>query len=156
MKRKKFYVIAHNIRSLYNVGSIFRTCDALGVAKLFLTGFTGTPKNFRLAKTSLGAEKTVPWEHCAQLRRLIKKLKAGGVTVAALENNVPGTIDLKKFKVRFPLALLVGEETRGIKINYLKMCDAVLEIPMAGQKESLNVAVAFGMAAYQILNKPYS
>jgi 23S rRNA (guanosine2251-2'-O)-methyltransferase len=145
-----FFVIAHNIRSLYNVGSIFRTCDALAVDKLYLTGYSGTPKNFRLAKTALGAENAVAWEHVSQLSRLLKKFKQEKVVVAALENNVPGTIDLKNFKPKFPLALLVGEETRGIKKNYLKMCDAVVEIPMRGKKESLNVSVAFGMAAYLI------
>jgi 23S rRNA (guanosine2251-2'-O)-methyltransferase len=147
---KEFFVIAHNIRSLYNVGALFRTCDALGIDKLYLTGYTGTPKNPRLSKTALGAEKTVPWESCTQLRRLIGKLKAGGVKVVALENNVPGTIDLAKFKPSFPLALIIGEETRGLKKNYLELCDSVVEIPMRGKKESLNVAVAFGMAVYQI------
>ncbi len=154
-----FFVIAHNIRSLYNVGSIFRTADALGVDKIFLTGYTGTPKNFRLAKTALGAEKVVAWEYQRQLKRVLDKLAspAGGLEqykfqVIALENNVHGAIPINKFRPKFPLALLLGEEVKGINKKYLELCDAIVEIPQRGQKESLNVSVAFGIAGYCICN----
>ncbi|MFA6549497.1 MAG: TrmH family RNA methyltransferase [Candidatus Margulisiibacteriota bacterium] len=169
MMSQKFFVIAHNIRSLYNVGSIFRTADAFGVDKIFLTGYTGTPKNPRLAKTALGAEKTVPWEYCKQLKRVFDrlgntrgrleqsltgdKLRQQGMQIVALENNVPNVIPLNKFKPHFPLALLLGEEVKGTKKDYLSLCDKIVEIPMQGQKESLNVSVAFGIAAYSLTNK---
>lgn len=151
-----FYLIAHNIRSLYNVGSFFRTADAFGVEKIFLTGYTGTPKNPRLGKTALGAEKIVPWEYNKRLKTVLDKLKRKKVSIIALENNVAGTIPLNKFKPEFPLALLLGEEVSGIKKNHLNSCDKIVEIPMRGKKESLNVAVALGIAAYYVKLKPKS
>jgi tRNA G18 (ribose-2'-O)-methylase SpoU len=163
-----FYVICHNIRSLYNVGSIFRTADAFGIDKIILTGYTGTPKNPRLAKTSLGAEKTVPWLFTKQLKRVIEKLKGEGLSIVALENNVPLTPPslrkrgeekkgekgkvLENFQPKFPIALLLGEEVKGIKQNFLKLCDEIVEIPMLGKKESLNVSVAAGIAMHHITN----
>ncbi|MCL5435782.1 MAG: TrmH family RNA methyltransferase [Patescibacteria group bacterium] len=147
-----FFLISHNIRSLYNVGSFFRTADAFGVTKIFLTGYTGTPKNFRLQKTALGAEKSVPWEYHRQLKRVFDKLRQQRVRVVALENNVPNTIPLTKFRPKFPLALLLGEEVRGIKKDYLGYCDNIVEIPMRGQKESLNVAVAAGIAIHYMMS----
>ena len=152
MKKRGFYVIAHNIRSLYNVGSIFRTAEAFGVDKIILSGYTGTPKNPRLQKTALGAEKLVPWEHHEQLKRVIEKLKKNKFQIVALENNVGKTTALEKFRPRFPLALILGEEVHGSKTSFLKMCDQIIEIPMHGQKESLNVSVAFGVAAHFIKN----
>ena len=161
MLQNTFYIICHNIRSLYNVGSIFRTSDAFGADKIILTGYTGTPKNPKLEKTALGAEKLVAWEYKKQLKRVIQKLKKKGFQIVALENNVPltlfpspargkGVIELNKFKPKFPLALLLGEEVKGTKPNYLKLCDKIIEIPMKGKKESLNVSVAFGIAVHHI------
>lgn len=155
MKKMKdnFFLIAHNIRSLYNVGSFFRTADALGIDKIFLTGYTGTPKNPRLTKTALGAEKTVAWEYHKQLKRVFGQLEQQQIGIVALENNVPGTIPLNEYKPKFPLALLVGEEVKGVDKKYLEYCSAVVEIPQTGKKESLNVAVALGIAAYHITHK---
>lgn len=150
---KDFFVIAHNIRSLYNVGSIFRTADAFGVTKIYLTGYTGAPQNpvqqKRIAKSALGAEKWVPWEYKKSAAGLIKDLKLKKVNIVALENNVK-TISILKFKPKFPLALVLGEEVKGIPKPILKLCDSAIEIPMFGKKESLNVSVAFGIAAYKI------
>ncbi|PIR96680.1 MAG: RNA methyltransferase [Candidatus Doudnabacteria bacterium CG10_big_fil_rev_8_21_14_0_10_41_10] len=150
MYKGLFYIISHNIRSLYNVGSIFRTADAFGVDKIILTGYTGTPKNFRLAKTALGAEKLVAWEYQKHLKRILDKLEQYHFQIVALENNVSGTISLNKFKPKFPCALLLGEEVKGIKKDYLKLCDKIVEIPMQGKKESLNVSVAAGIAMHYI------
>lgn len=154
---KSFFVIAHNIRSLYNVGSIFRTADACGVSKLFLTGFTGTPLQPKLAKVSLGAENFVPWEYVKSPVRLIKRLRQEfpKLIVYGLENNLPARYAkkvtyLNKLKPKFPSVLVLGEETNGIPKSLLPFCDSFIEIPMQGQKESLNVSVAFGVAAYQI------
>ncbi len=149
--------MAHNIRSLHNVGSIFRTADSLGVSKIILTGYTGTPPDSRLAKVALGAENFVPWEYNKSAVRAIKKLRQEkpGITIAGLENNISGLRpkQLNEFIPRFPMVLIVGEETKGIPKKILELCDVLVEIPMKGQKESLNVSVAFGIAAYQILAK---
>lgn len=154
-KNKEFYVIAHNIRSLHNVGSIFRTADAFGVSKLYLTGYTGRPDNMvhinKIAKAALGAEKWIPWEHHKSAVRIIKRLQSEKVKIVALEKHKLAA-SLKTFKPKFPLALVLGEEVRGVSKPILALADDILEIPMMGKKESLNVSVAFGIAAYKIAN----
>jgi tRNA G18 (ribose-2'-O)-methylase SpoU len=149
-----FFVLAHNIRSLHNVGSIFRTSDVFAVSKIFLTGYTGHPPDTKLSKVALGADMTVPWEYQKSPVRLIKRLRADfpGLRVVGLENNLKnGTVELlPAFKPTFPLLLVVGEEVDGIPQNVVKLCDSFLEIPQYGTKESLNVSVAFGIAAYVI------
>ena len=152
-KTKEFYVIAHNMRSLLNVGSVFRTADAFGITKIFLTGYTGTPANpvhkNKIAKTALGAESWVPWEHKASISKLLKELKLKKVKIIGLENNVRAE-SIHKFKPKFPIGLLLGQGVPGINKKLLKLCDNVIEIPMTGKKESLNVSVAFGIAVYQL------
>ncbi len=154
VQNRELYVIAHNIRSLHNVGAIFRTADSFGVTKVFLTGYTGAPvgKNAdKISKVALGAEKFVPWEQSKSAVRLIKKLKSQGIRIAVLENNIKvKTINLANYKSKFPLALLLGEETKGITKALLALADDILEIPMKGQKESLNVSVACGVALFQL------
>lgn len=156
--QKQFFVIAHNIRSLYNVGSIFRTADAFGVTKIFLTGYTGTPlnpvHNEKISKVALGAEGWVPWEKSPTAFAVVRTLRKmhPKITVVGLENNVIAK-PLNKFKPKFPLALILGEERQGISKPLLKLCDAIVEIPMLGKKESLNVSVAFGIAAYALTRK---
>ena len=149
---KDFYVICDNIRSLYNVGSIFRTADALGVKKIYLCGITGTPLQKGLAKVALGAEKSVSWERVGQTWRVVEKLKRQGVQVVALEQTL-GSIEIKRFKPTFPLALVVGNEVDGVAKSVLKRVNAAVQIPMAGVKESLNVSVAFGIAGYEIISQ---
>lgn len=147
-------LIAHNIRSLHNVGAIFRTADSFGVSKIYLTGYTGVPegKNAdKISKVALGAEQFIPWQKAKNLGPLLKKLKAQGVRIAALENNVKyKTTPLSKYRAKFPLALILGEETKGNTKQILELADDILEIPMHGQKESLNVSVACGVALYQL------
>ena len=151
--KKEFYIIAHNIRSLFNVGSIFRTADAFGVTKIYLTGYTGTPANFlhkiKISKSALGAENWIAWEHHKSPIKLIRKLKHNGVKIVALEKTA-GAVSLSKFKPKFPLALVLGEEVRGVSKAMLELADKIIAIPMLGKKESLNVSVAFGVAAYHI------
>ncbi len=156
-QHKLVFVIAHNIRSLYNVGSIFRTSDAFGVSKVYLSGYTGTPDNPKLAKTSLGAELTLPWEYKKSAVLLIKKLRKDfpNLRIIGLENNLPTRltkklISLDKLKPIYPLLLILGEEVHGIPKNLLPFIDQFVEIPMVGQKESLNVSVAFGIAAFSL------
>lgn len=147
---RDFYVICDNIRSLENIGSIFRTSDALGVNKIYLCGICGKPPHPKIAKTALGAEKTIPFEYHKQTGRLIDKLKKENVQVVALEQDKK-SVDYRKFKPKFPVALIVGNEVKGISKAVLKKCDNIIELPMSGKKESLNVSVSFGIAGYKIL-----
>lgn len=156
-KQKQFFVIAHNIRSLYNVGSIFRTADAFGVSKIYLTGYTGTPGNpfhkKKIGKVALGAQEWVSWEYSKSVQAVTRVLKKQKFNIIGLENNLSAgqkSIRLDEFKPRFPLALILGEEVVGISRPLIKSCDQLVEIPMFGKKESLNVSVAFGIAAYKI------
>ena len=150
--KKEIYVVLNNIRSRENVGSIFRTADAAGVSKLYLCGITPTPPHEKISKTALGAEACVPWEHCKQTQRLLGKLKKEGITVVALEKTQKSE-DIFKFKPKFPLVLVLGNEVKGLSPQILKYCDKKLAIPMYGKKESLNVSVAAGVAVYCLLDK---
>ena len=145
----RFFVVVDNVRSLENVGSIFRTADALAADKVFLCGISGKPPAEKISKTALGAEKFVPWEYHKQTWRLVERLKERGILVAALEQ-AKHRIPLEKFRPTFPLALVIGHETKGVSPSVLERADAIIEIPMRGKKESLNVAVAFGIAGYEI------
>ena len=151
MKNKSFYLIAHNIRSLYNVGTMFRTADALGVDQLFLTGYTGQPPRKEISKVALGAEDVVPWKHYKSTTHLIKKLKKEGVDIIALERN-DQSIDYLDFKPKFPVALILGHEVDGVSSQLLKQADKIVSLPMNGIKESLNVGVAMAVAAYHIIS----
>ena len=144
-----FIVIAHNIRSLHNIGSLFRTADATGVSKIYCTGYSGTPDDPKAKKVSLGAEHFVPWEKVSRLGALIRKLKSIGYRIAVLEQDKKSIL-LDSFKPRFPLALILGNEVRGSSRSIIKNADTVIEISMRGKKESLNVSVAFGIAAFHI------
>jgi len=149
-------LIIHNIRSAYNVGAIFRTADGAGVSKIYLTGYTPLPKdqfgrtNKEIHKTALGAEEVVAWEQVKSVASLIIRLKKAGREILALEQ-AENSIDYRKVKIKFPATLLLGEEVGGVTKDLLKKCDQIIEIPMRGQKESLNVSVATGIAIYQIL-----
>lgn len=151
-----FFVVCDNIRSLENIGSIFRTADALKVDKIFLCGISGYPPNNRLSKAALGAEKNIPFEYHWQTWRVIDKLKKPACRqagqkfqVVALEQ-VKNSVIYTKFKPKFPLALVLGNEIKGVSKSILKRSDKIIHLPMLGKKESLNVAVAFGVAGYQI------
>ena len=146
----KFYIIAHNIRSLYNIGTMFRTADALGVDRLFLTGYSGQPPRKEISKVALGAEESVEWQHYKSLSYLIKKLKKDGVKIIALETS-DQAINYLDFKPKFPLALLLGNEVRGVSEVMLKQVDTTISLPMNGIKESLNVGVAMAVAGYHII-----
>lgn len=146
---KEFYVICDNIRSLENVGSIFRTADALGIDKIFLCGISGKPPHNKISKTALGAEKIIPFEYYSQTWRLIEKLKEEKVNIISLEQDKKSIL-YTKLKYKFPLALIIGNEIKGISKIILNKSDKIIYLPMQGQKESLNVSVAFGIAGYYI------
>lgn len=145
----KLYLIVHNVRSLFNVGAFFRTADVFGVDKIYLCGYTGTPPRDQISKVALGAEEWVKWEQKKQTTRLIKKLQSQGVKVVALETGDKAK-SLPKYKSKFPLALVVGNEVEGLPQNILDIVDDIVEIPMIGKKESLNVSVAAGIGLYGI------
>jgi tRNA G18 (ribose-2'-O)-methylase SpoU len=128
---------------------MFRTGDAVGVDKVYLTGYTAVPPHKQIDKVSLGAEKWIPFEYCRQTGRLVKKLKKQGYKVVALEQ-AKNSVNIFKWKPSFPIALIVGNEVRGIDLRIIKLCDQSVYIPMQGKKESLNVSIAAGVAMYYI------
>ena len=146
-----FFVVCDNIRSLENIGSIFRTADAIGVTRIFLCGISGQPPNHKISKTALGAEKTIPFEHCKQTWRLIEKLKKENVQIIALEQHKKA-VPYTSVKPIAPVALVIGNEVKGISKKVLDQAHTIIYLPMKGTKESLNVSVAFGVAGYQIIN----
>lgn len=147
--KKDIYILLNNIRSLHNVGSIFRTSDGAGVKKIFLCGQTGYPPREEIAKTALGAEDCVSWEYYIDPIDCIKMLKKKGVRIVALEQTKK-SVDYRKFKPKYPLCLIVGHEIDGVQKKILELCDDIVEIPMKGEKQSLNVSVAFGIAVYEL------
>lgn len=149
-------LILPNIRSALNVGAIFRTCDAVGVDKVYLTGYTPRPTDKfgriqkDIAKSALGAEQWIPWEYEESLEKLITKLKKEGYQIIALEQDEK-SVDYRKVKVGEKVAIILGEEVNGLDKKILKKCDVIAEIPMYGKKESLNVSVACGVALFKLL-----
>lgn len=150
-------LILHNIRSLHNVGSIFRTADGAGVKKIYLVGITPEPTDRLgrvrepLRKVSLGAEESVPWEKASSFVRLSKKIREEGYAICALEQSKKSINYTKLPQSKKKIALLVGNEVSGVPSSVLKSCDYILEIPMKGRKESLNVGVATGIALFRIM-----
>ncbi|MCA9362002.1 TrmH family RNA methyltransferase [Candidatus Kaiserbacteria bacterium] len=147
------YIILENIRSAYNVGAIFRTADGAGVSKIFLIGYTPAPIDRfgrpqpEIKKTSLGASETIVWEHCTDVASVIEKLQAEGVLVVAVEQT-PTAVSLTNLSVPDSVAYIVGNEVDGVSEITLSAVDKVVEIPMFGSKESLNVSVAAGIVLY--------
>jgi len=153
----KVALLLHNIRSVHNVGSIFRTADAVGVKKIILCGYTPGPLDrfglprADLHKAALGAEESVSWEREEQTVVAIEKLKQQGYAVVALEQDARA-IDYKAFRAPERCALVLGEERHGLSRDILEQCDVAIEIPMRGRKESLNVSVAAGVALFRVQN----
>jgi 23S rRNA (guanosine2251-2'-O)-methyltransferase len=146
--RFPIYVILDNIRSLYNVGSIFRTSDAARINKLILTGYTPHPPRKEIEKTALGATESVPWEYVRDPHDMITALKETGVRICALEHTDKSLPYLRLTKGDFPLCLIVGNEITGVSRNIIEQCDCAVDIPMFGMKQSLNASVAYGIAVY--------
>ena len=142
-------VVLNNIRSLHNVGTIFRTADGAGVEKIWLCGITGYPPQSGIAKTALGAEEHVPWEYREDILGLLKELKVKGYQIVLLEQ-MQGSVSHEVFKAKSPVCLVIGNEVDGVTDSLQNLSDAAIEIEMDGIKNSLNVAVAFGIAVYQL------
>ncbi len=145
-------VLLDNVRSLYNVGAFFRTADAAGVEKLYLCGITGRPPKRAIAKTALGAEETVPWEHSWDPLAAASDLAARGYELAAVETSVHA-VDLFDWRPRFPVCVIFGHEVEGVRGELAARCDTHVRIPMLGLKHSLNVATAGGVVVYELLRK---
>lgn len=161
MKKKtreiKKVLILENIRSVYNVGAIFRTAEAIGIDKIFLVGYTPCPidrfgrlRN-DLHKAALGAEKNISWEKRDDIVNLIKSLKLEKFYLISLEQN-KNSLDYREVKVKEKTAIIIGNEVEGVSPTALENSDIIAEIPMMGKKESLNVSVATGVFLFRLLN----
>lgn len=155
---KSLVLVLDNIRSVHNVGAIFRTADAVGISKIYLCGTTPTPidrfgrKRSDLHKSALGAEEYLEWEYAESTLDLVKKIKEDGLKIIALEQD-ERSIDYKEVKVSENTAIILGTEVTGLEKEILDLCDIITEIPMEGKKESLNVSVATGVFLFRILDK---
>jgi len=151
LERYPMYCLVENVRSLYNVGSIFRTSDAVRLKKLYLTGYSGYPPRKEIDKTALGAVDSVAWAHFKNPFDAVKELKANGVQLVALEHTSNSLI-YYEFDYLYPFCLMLGNEVDGLSAQLLARADASIEIPMFGLKQSLNVSVAYGIVIYYALN----
>ncbi len=155
-KDKEVFVLLSDIRSVLNAGAIFRTAESADVSKIFLSGYTPAPldrfgrvrKDF--AKASLGAEKFIEWQYVKNVTSFFKKMKEKSVSIVCVEQSNKA-LEYKKFKPEFPILFVFGNETKGISKKTLSKADRVIEIPMYGKKESLNVSVAAGIILFHYL-----
>ncbi|MEI6757347.1 MAG: RNA methyltransferase [Chlorobium sp.] len=145
------FLVLHNIRSMWNVGSMFRTADAAGIEKMILSGYTATPPRKEIDKTALGAQETVVWEYSADLSATLAAMKREGIKICGLEITEGSRPYTAITPGDFPICLVVGNEVDGIEDEVLNLCDEVLEIPQFGSKHSLNVAVAAGIALFELV-----
>ncbi len=153
--RTPVYAILDNIRSMYNVGSMFRSSDGALLRKLYLTGYTATPEKSEVRKTALGAVETIPWEYARDPIQVLQQLKEANVSILALEHT---TDSIPYYKLKpdiFPACVIVGNEITGISNHILDYADYAIEIPMFGTKQSLNVAVAFGIVVFDLVRLYY-
>jgi tRNA G18 (ribose-2'-O)-methylase SpoU len=150
--RVPLVVVLDNIRSLHNVGSIFRTADGIGVEKVWLCGITGYPPKGDIAKTALGAEESVPWEFESNVLKAVKVMKERGYEIVMLEQ-AEGAMNYETYSPKHPVCLVIGNEVEGVSDDVVLLCDHSIEIPMLGVKNSLNVAVAFGVAGFYLRTK---
>ena len=155
-EKNDFVLVLPDIRSAINVGAIFRTADAVGISKIYLTGYTPRPSDKfgrvqkDISKSALGAETWIPWEYKEKLSLLINQLKKEGYLIVAIEQNKK-SIDYRKIKIKKKTAFILGSEVGGLNKNILNKCDQITEIPMFGKKESLNVSVACGVGLFRII-----
>jgi len=149
MDRVPIYLLLDNLKSAYNVGSIFRLADALLVKKIYLCGKTITPPNYKLKTTSRGTERWVPWEYCESNTETVRKLKASGVSVLCAEIT-EDSIDYKKITPSFPVCLVLGREYDGVSPEVLDLADTIVSLPIYGMTNSLNVATTASVLLYEL------
>lgn len=154
-RSEEICILLHNIRSAHNVGAIFRTADALGVRQIFLSGYTPLPLDRflrpvkEIAKTAIGAEKTIPWTAIMDPKKTISELRGFGYHIVGVEQDTHA-IDYRLYHIGPKTLFLVGNEVLGLSASLRKHCDTLLEIPMRGKKESLNVGVALGVTLFRV------
>ena len=151
-EKKTITILLDNVRSLNNVGSIFRTSDGFGIEKIFLCGITGTPPHRDIHKTALGAENSMAWEHAENTAEVCKQLKADGYKIVAIEQ-AEGSVSLQDFTIERDekIAIIFGNEVDGVSDEVLALCDACVEIPQFGTKHSFNVSVCCGIVLWELL-----
>jgi 23S rRNA (guanosine2251-2'-O)-methyltransferase len=149
MATREVVIIAHNIRSLWNVGALFRSADAFGVSHIHLTGYTAQPPRKEISKTALGAEEWIPWSYDKDPFEIIERRRKDGFLIAALELTEKSD-KLWSVDPKAPVCLVLGHEVLGVSPELLAVCDKALHIPMQGKKSSLNVSVACGVALYEL------
>jgi tRNA G18 (ribose-2'-O)-methylase SpoU len=150
--RNEIYLVLDNIRSMYNIGAMFRTADAVRVKKIFLCGICATPPRNKIYKTSLGAVEWVDWEYVSSAKLIVQNLKQEGVQIVCLEQT-DDSVDYAKAKYKLPIAIVLGHELRGISNDALSLADLRVEIPMHGRANSLNVATAAGVILFDVIAK---
>lgn len=147
--RNPLVLVLDNVLDTYNIGSFFRLADALGAQKIFLCGPCVTPPNIKIHRASVGTWKWIPWQHFHTAADCLTQLKKDGYQIVACEQN-SRSVDYKKAKYKFPIALVAGSESAGVGESSLKLCDTIVEIPMYGINKSLNVLVATSVIAFNI------
>lgn len=147
MNNKPIVIIAHNMRSLWNVGSLFRSADAFSVQHIHLTGYTASPPRTEISKTALGAEEWIPWSKDLNPDDVITKRREEGFEIVALEKT-DSSIDISSHAVTKPICLILGHEVLGVSDELMTLSDTVVHIPMLGKKSSLNVSVAAGISLF--------
>lgn len=153
IKRHPVYALADNIRSIYNVGSIFRTSDAALIEKLYLTGYTPYPPRPEIEKVALGSTEAVPWEYIKSPLDAVKKIKEEGIKIVPLEIT-QNSRDFTEIEAsEFPLCLILGNELTGVSNDIIELSDFSIEIPQYGFKHSINVSVAYGIAVMELVRK---
>ena len=148
-------VVLDNVRSMYNVGSVFRTADAYRVERIMLCGITGRPPHPEIHKTALGAEDSVDWQYCADANEAVQTLKSDGYMVYAIEQ-AEGSISLEKFQAEnscSKLAVVLGNEVKGVQQSVVDLCDGCIELPQFGTKHSLNVSTAAGIVIWELFKQ---
>ena len=150
-ERFPIYVLLDNIRSLYNVGSIFRTSDGARISKLFLCGYTPHPPRKEIEKTALGAVDSVPWEYIKYPLEAINRMRTAGIRICVLEHTTSSVPYYSLTRNHFPLCIVVGNEITGVSKEIIAAADVAVDIPMHGMKQSLNASVAYGIALFEFV-----
>ena len=153
-KKHPILVILNDIRSLNNIGSFFRTCDAFNVEKIYLCGITATPPHREINKTAIGSTESVEWEHRTSIVELVNELKAEGVTIASIEQAEKSLLLQNSHQLNYSkIALVFGNEVDGVDQEIIDLSDYIIEIPQFGTKHSLNVSVCAGVVLWEFTKK---
>jgi tRNA G18 (ribose-2'-O)-methylase SpoU len=152
LEKNPLYIILDNLRSAFNVGSIFRLCDAMRVSGLFLCGYTASPPHIKLEKTSLGTIDYVPWEKFPTAVDAVRSLKERGIAVWAAETT-SASVPYNTAQYPSPLGIVFGNEALGVEREVLDMCDGLVEIPLCGFKNSINVAASCAVIGFEVIGR---